>query len=161
MAGHIEVQDLPPSVFVFAFFGIPAIYQHRVLFYGIMGALVFRAMFIAMGSVLLQYHWVIWVFGAFLILTGIKMMFAPERSVDPEKNLLIHLFRRFVPVTPELHGQRFIVRLKGVLFIPWRRGNTAFPRGTSPCCPSAGWCDWSVCRRSRRRSYGWRWRVRQ
>jgi tellurite resistance protein TerC len=102
-------------VVVFSYFGIPAMYQHRILFYGIAGALVFRAIFIAAGSALLQYHWVIWVFGAFLILTGIKMMFAPEREIEPEKNIIIRLLRRVVPITPELHGQRFFVRLAGVL----------------------------------------------
>jgi tellurite resistance protein TerC len=87
-----------------------------VLFYGILGALVFRAIFIALGSALLQYHWVILLFGGLLILTGVKMMFAPDRKIDPDRNPLIRLFRRFVPVTSELHGQRFFVRLKGVLY---------------------------------------------
>jgi tellurite resistance protein TerC len=102
-------------VVVFAFFGIPAIYQHRVLFYGILGALVFRAVFIVMGAALLKYHWVVLLFGGFLILTGIKMMFAPDRAIDPEKNPLIRLFRRFVPVTQQLHGQSFFVRVDGAL----------------------------------------------
>ena len=111
----LSLDNIFVFVVVFTFFGIPAIYQHRVLFYGIAGALVFRAVFIAMGSVLLQYHWVIWLFGAFLILTGVKMLFAPDRKVDPEKNPLIRVFRRFVPVTGELHGQRFFVRVRGVM----------------------------------------------
>jgi tellurite resistance protein TerC len=112
----LSLDNIFVFVVVFTFFGIPAIYQHRVLFYGILGALVFRAIFIALGSALLQYHWVIVLFGVFLILTGVKMMFAPERKIDPDRNFLIRLFRRFVPVTPELHGQRFFVRLKGVLY---------------------------------------------
>jgi tellurite resistance protein TerC len=103
-------------VVVFTFFGIPAIYQHRVLFYGILGALAFRAVFIALGSALLQYHWIILFFGGFLILTGIKMMFAPDRKIEPERNPLIRLFRRFVPITGELYGQSVFVRLKGVLY---------------------------------------------
>ncbi|HWW75137.1 MAG TPA: TerC/Alx family metal homeostasis membrane protein, partial [Pyrinomonadaceae bacterium] len=90
-------------------------YQHRVLFYGIVGALIFRAAFIAVGSALMQHHWVVLVFGAFLIFTGVKMMFASEKGVEPEKNLLIRLFRRFVPVTNALHGQRFFVRENGLL----------------------------------------------
>lgn len=110
----LSLDNIFVFVVVFAFFGIPAMYQHRVLFYGIAGALVFRAMFIAAGSALLRYHWVIWLFGGFLILTGVKMMFAPERKVDPGKNPLIRLFRRFVPVTPELRGERFFVRVNGV-----------------------------------------------
>ncbi len=111
----LSLDNIFVFVVVFAFFGIPAVYQHRVLFYGILGALVFRALFIALGSVLLQYHWVLWLFGGLLILTGIKMMFAPDRRVEPDKNPLIRLFRRFVPVTAELHGQRFFVRCEGVL----------------------------------------------
>jgi len=112
----LSLDNIFVFVVVFTFFAIPAIYQHRVLFYGILGALVFRAVFIALGSALLQYHWVILLFGALLILTGVKMMFAPERKIDPDRNPLIRIFRRFVPVTPELHGQRFFVRLKGVLY---------------------------------------------
>jgi len=100
---------------VFGFFAVPAKYQHRVLFYGILGALVFRAIFIAMGSVLMQYHWVVIVFGAFLILTGVKMFFAPEKPIDPERNPVIRLFKRLMPVTPQLHGQRFFVRQSGRL----------------------------------------------
>ncbi len=112
----LSLDNIFVFVVVFAFFGIPAVYQHRVLFFGIAGALVFRALFIAAGSVLLQYHWIIWLFGGFLILTGVKMMFAPERKIEPEKNPLIRLFRRFVPVTDNLHGQRFFVRANGALY---------------------------------------------
>jgi tellurite resistance protein TerC len=112
----LSLDNIFVFVVVFTFFGIPALYQHRVLFFGIMGALVFRAVFIALGSVLLQYHWVIWAFGAILILTGLKMMLVPDKKIDPDRNPLIRLFRRFVPVTGELHGQRFFVRLKGVLY---------------------------------------------
>lgn len=112
----LSIDNIFVFVVVFTFFSIPAIYQHRVLFYGILGALVFRAVFIAAGSALLQYHWVILLFGGLLILTGVKMMFAPEKQIDPDRNPLIRLFRRFVPVTAELHGQQFFVRLKGVLY---------------------------------------------
>lgn len=111
----LSVDNIFIFVLVLGYFAIPAQYQHRVLFYGILGALVFRAVFIALGSVLMQIHWVVLLFGAFLIFTGIKMMFAPEKGLDPEKNPVIRLFRRFVPVTQELHGQRFFVRLNGVL----------------------------------------------
>ena len=112
----LSLDNIFVFVVVFTFFGIPALYQHRVLFFGIIGALAFRAVFIALGSMLLQYHWVIWLFGAVLILTGVKMMFVPDKKIDPDRNPLIRLFRRFVPVTGELHGQRFFVRLKGVLY---------------------------------------------
>lgn len=110
----LAVDNIFIFVLVFTYFAIPAIYQHRVLFYGIIGALIFRAIFIAMGSALMQYHVVILIFGAFLIFTGLKMMLAPEKGLEPEKNPLIRLFRKFVPVTGELHGQRFFVRLDGV-----------------------------------------------
>jgi tellurite resistance protein TerC len=109
----LAVDNIFVFVLVFAYFNIPAAYQHRVLFYGIIGALVFRAIFIAMGSVLMQYKWVVLLFGAFLLLTGVKMLFAPDRTVDPEKNVLLRLFRRVLPVTPQFHGQRFLVRLDG------------------------------------------------
>lgn len=112
----LSVDNIFVFVLVFSYFAIPAIYQHRVLFYGIIGALIFRAIFIAMGSVLMQYHWVILVFGAFLIFTGIKMMFTPDKEVEPDKNLMLRLLRRFVPVTPELHGKSFFVRINGMLY---------------------------------------------
>jgi tellurite resistance protein TerC len=102
-------------VVVFTFFGIPAIYQHRVLFYGILGALVFRAIFIALGAALLGYHWVVLLFGGFLLLTGIKMMFAPDHKIEPDKNPVVRLFRRLVPVTSSLHGQKFFLRQGGAL----------------------------------------------
>jgi tellurite resistance protein TerC len=112
----LAVDNIFVFVIVFSFFAIPAKYQHRVLFYGIIGALVFRAIFIAMGSVLMQYKWVVVVFGAFLILTGVKMFFAPEKGIHPDKNPVIKLFKRIVPVTPQLHGQSFFVRIDGRLF---------------------------------------------
>ena len=111
----LAVDNIFVFVVVFSFFAVPPQYQHRVLFYGILGALVFRAIFIAMGAVLMQYHWVVVLFGTFLILTGIKMFFAPEKPLEPGKNPVIRLFKRFVPVTPEMHGQRFFVRVNGRL----------------------------------------------
>ena len=83
------------------------------MFFGILGALVFRAAFIAVGSVLIQFQWVIIVFGVFLIVTGFKMMFAGEEKVDPEKNFVIRMFRRYVPVTSRLQGQKFFVIQQG------------------------------------------------
>jgi tellurite resistance protein TerC len=111
----LSLDNIFVFVVIFSFFGIPAIYHRRELFYGILGALLFRGIFIAAGSALLQYHWIMVLFGAFLILTGIKMMFAPDRAIEPEKNPIIRLFRRFVPVTSVLHGQKFFVRSRGVL----------------------------------------------
>jgi len=111
----LSVDNIFVFVVVFSFFAIPPKYQHRVLFYGIIGALIFRIIFIALGSVLLQWQWVIWFFGAFLILTGIKIIFAPEKPLDPERNPIIRLLRRLLPVTPQLQGERFLVRQNGIL----------------------------------------------
>lgn len=111
----LSVDNIFVFVMVFAYFAIPPLYQHRVLFYGIIGALLFRAVFIGAGSWLMQFHWVIYLFGAFLIITGIKMMFVPEKDIEPEKNLLIRAFKRFMPVTPKLHGKRFFIREGGRL----------------------------------------------
>jgi tellurite resistance protein TerC len=107
----LSVDNIFVFVVIFGYFAVPAIYQHRVLFYGIVGAFIFRAIFIAMGSVLMQYHWVILLFGAFLILTGVKMMFSSDKEIEPEKNLLIRAVKKFLPVTSEMHGKRFFVRI--------------------------------------------------
>jgi tellurite resistance protein TerC len=112
----LSVDNIFVFVLIFSYFAIPAKFQHRILFYGIIGALLFRAAFIAAGSVLMQYHWVIYLFGGFLVLTGIKMMFTPEKEIEPEKNLLIRLFKKVVPVTHELHGQKFFVSGKGMIY---------------------------------------------
>ncbi len=112
----LAVDNIFVFVVVFSFFSVPSIYQHRVLFYGIIGALVFRALFIALGSVLMQYQFIVYIFGAFLILTGIKLFVAPDQQIHPDRNPLIRLFRKFVPVTPDHHGERFFVRLQGTLY---------------------------------------------
>ncbi|MFT3743848.1 MAG: TerC family protein [Pyrinomonadaceae bacterium] len=112
----LSVDNIFIFVMVFAYFAIPAIYQHRVLFYGIIGALMFRALFIGAGSWLMQFHWVIYLFGAFLIITGIKMVFASDKEIEPEKNLLIRLFKRFMPVSAKLDGKHFFTRQNGRLF---------------------------------------------
>jgi tellurite resistance protein TerC len=109
----LSVDNIFVFVMVFSYFAIPPKYQHRVLFYGILGALLFRAIFIALGSYLMAFHWVVIVFGAFLILTGLKMMFVPDKGIDPEKNPVIRLLRRLMPITPELDGQNFVVTRAG------------------------------------------------
>jgi tellurite resistance protein TerC len=111
----LSVDNVFVFVMIFSYFGIPALYQHRILFYGIIGALVFRSIFISAGSVLMQYHWVVLIFGGFLVLTGVKMLFVPDKNVDPEKNPVVRLFKKFVPVTPKLDGQKFFTRINGVL----------------------------------------------
>ncbi|HEX2869366.1 MAG TPA: TerC family protein [Ignavibacteriales bacterium] len=112
----LAVDNIFVFVVVFGFFSVPIKYQHRVLFFGILGALVFRIIFIAMGSLLLQYHWVVIVFGIFLILTGLKILFAPEKPIDPERNPVIRLFRSIFPVTHTFEGHRFFLRKEGVLY---------------------------------------------
>jgi TerC family integral membrane protein len=112
----LSVDNIFVFVLIFGYFAVPAKYQHRVLFYGILGALIFRAIFIAMGAALMQYHWVILLFGAFLIFTGVKMMFSPEKEIEPDKNFLIRAFKRVVPATHELHGERFFVRIAKRLY---------------------------------------------
>ena len=112
----LAVDNIFVFVVVFSFFAIPLKYQHRVLFFGIIGALIFRIIFIAMGSILLQYQWIVIFFGAFLILTGFKIIFAPEKPIDPEKNPVIKLFKKFFPVTSTFEGQKFFIRKEGVLY---------------------------------------------
>jgi len=109
----LSVDNIFVFVVVFTFFGIPAQYQHRVLFFGILGALVARVIFISLGAVLMKFHWVIWVFGGFLILTGLKILFAPEKPMDPEKNPMLRLLRRFIPITTRFDGQKFVVMENG------------------------------------------------
>ena len=111
----LSVDNIFVFVVVFRYFGISLLYQHRVLYYGIIGAFIFRTAFIIVGSILIQYQVVIWFFGGFLIVTGIRLMYSEEEKVEPEKNPLIRLFKRWVPVTSSLHGQRFFVRLDGVI----------------------------------------------
>ncbi|HEX9961029.1 MAG TPA: TerC family protein [Pyrinomonadaceae bacterium] len=111
----LSIDNIFVFVLVFSYFRIPPEYKHRVLFYGILGALVFRALFIALGSALMQFHWIIYLFGGFLIITGIKMMFSHSEEIEPEKNFLIRIFKRFMPVTHEIDGKNFFVRKEGIL----------------------------------------------
>ena len=110
----LSVDNLFVFLMIFQYFGTPAIYQHRVLFWGIVGALVMRAIFIASGAALLEnFHWMIYVFGAFLIITGIKMLLQGDEKLEPDRNPVVRLFQRFVPITHEYEGQRFFVRKNG------------------------------------------------
>ena len=112
----LSVDNIFVFVLIFSYFAVPAQYQHRVLFWGILGALVMRAARILVGAALIkEFHWIIWVFGAFLIFTGIKMAFHKNEELQPEKNPLISLFRRIMPVTDAYQGSRFFVRQAGKL----------------------------------------------
>ena len=110
----LSIDNIFVFVLVFSYFAIPAKYKHRVLFYGILGALVFRAIFIALGSALMQFHFVIYIFGAFLIITGIKMMFSHTEEIEPDKNFLIRIFKRLMPVTHEIRGKEFFLKKDGI-----------------------------------------------
>lgn len=101
-------------VLIFTYFAVPAAYQHRVLFWGIVGALVFRAAFIAAGAALLErFHFTLYVFGAFLVFTGIRMAVRQEVDVHPDQNPVLRLARRLFPITPAYRGQSFFVREDG------------------------------------------------
>jgi tellurite resistance protein TerC len=106
----LSVDNIFVFIVVFSAFAVPADLQHRVLFWGILGALVMRAIFIVLGAALLhRFHWIIYVFGAFLVFTGIKLLVQRGEEVHPEKNPLFRLFRRFVPSVGEYRGGRFTV----------------------------------------------------
>ena len=111
----LAIDNVFVFVVVFNYFAIPAKYQHRILFFGIIGALIFRAIFIALGASLLQYEWVVLIAGAFLVLTGIKILFAPNKVPDPGANPLVKLVKKFFPVTSDFQGQNFFIRINGVL----------------------------------------------
>jgi tellurite resistance protein TerC len=105
----LSVDNMFVFVLVFQYFGIPPKFQHRVLFFGILGALLFRAVFIGIGSALIQYNWVLWIFGAFLIVTGYRMFRGSMEDIDPGQSPGIRLVRRFFPITEELAGHNFFV----------------------------------------------------
>jgi tellurite resistance protein TerC len=113
----LSVDNLFVFLVIFSYFAVRATYQHRVLFWGILGALVLRAVFILTGSALLNhFHWMIYVFGIFLIFTGVKLLFAGEEKLEPEKNPAVRLVRRFIKLTPDYVGQQFFVRIDGRLW---------------------------------------------
>jgi tellurite resistance protein TerC len=108
----LSVDNIFVIVLIFSYFKTPSIYQHKILFWGIIGALIMRAIFIFAGIALLEkFHWTIYIFGAILIFTGYKMLMQKEKKVEPEKNPVIKLFRRIIPMTHELHGGKFFVKL--------------------------------------------------
>jgi tellurite resistance protein TerC len=112
----LSVDNIFVFVLIFTYFAVPRAYQHRVLFWGILGALVMRGAMIAAGAALIErFGWVVWIFGAFLIFTGIRMAFHKHQEINPEHNPLIKLVRRFVPTSSEYHGDKFFVRKAGVL----------------------------------------------
>jgi tellurite resistance protein TerC len=112
----LSVDNLFVFLVIFSYFSVPKAYQHRVLFWGILGALVFRAVFIALGAVLIaKFHWIMYLFGAILIVTGIRLMLKTEEE-HPERNPLFRLFTRFVPATSDYRGTKLLVREGGRWF---------------------------------------------
>ena len=112
----LSMDNIFVFVLIFTYFAVPAVYQHRVLFWGIMGALIMRGVMIAAGAALIkQFHWIIYIFGAFLVFTGIRMAFHDNDEIHPEQNPLIRLFRRLMPVTKDYEGEHFFVRHGGKL----------------------------------------------
>lgn len=113
----LSVDNIFVFLLIFSYFSVPLAYQRRVLLWGILGALVMRGIFIAVGATLLHYfHWIIYVFGGFLIFTGVQMLRAGDEQTDPENNPVIRLVRRILPVTDDYEEQRFFVRRQGKLF---------------------------------------------
>ena len=113
----LSVDNLFVFLAAFSFFAVPENLQHRVLFWGILGALITRGLFIAVGAALLSaFHWVTYIFGVFLVLTALRLLFGGDEEVRPEKNPVLALFRRFVRFTPDYDGAHFLVRRGGKLF---------------------------------------------
>ena len=113
----LSVDNIFVFLVLFQYFGVEPRYQHRVLFWGIFGALVMRGILIAAGVVLIaRFHWILYVFGAFLVWAGIKMMFHKAHDVHPEKNPVFRWARKYLPVTNDYHGQQFFVHEGGI----WR-----------------------------------------
>lgn len=112
----LSVDNIFVIALLFSYFSVPPRYQHKVLFWGILGALVMRASMIAVGAKLIaEFAWIIYLFGAFLILTGIKMIAKQETDIHPEQTFVVRLFHRFIPVTRDYHDGHFFVRHKGAL----------------------------------------------
>jgi tellurite resistance protein TerC len=110
----LSIDNIFVFLLIFSYFGIPPLYQHKVLFYGILGALILRAIFIATGVTLIQtFHWIIYVFGGFLVVTGLRMGIQKHKEIHPEKNPVIRLFQRFMAITDQFENGKFFVKKGG------------------------------------------------
>jgi len=108
----LSVDNLFVFIMLFTFFDVQPKYQHKVLFWGILGALILRAIFIFSGVALIsKFHWIIYIFGAFLVFTGIKMLFHKDEGIVPDRNPLVRLFKKFFPVSEQIYGSKFFVKL--------------------------------------------------
>lgn len=115
----LSVDNLFVFLLIFRYFRVPPIYQHKVLFWGILGALVMRGIFILLGVALIRrFHWIIYAFGAFLIYTGIQLLRPGQEEIDPEQNPVLKVVRKFLPVTPDYVNGKFFVRDPGLFATP-------------------------------------------
>ena len=113
----LSVDNLFVFLMILSYFSVPPAYQHKVLFWGILGALIMRGLMIAVGTVLIQmFHWLLYIFGGFLIVTGVRMVLRQHDEVHPEQNPVVRLFTRFMPVTTAYHAEKFFVQLNGRYF---------------------------------------------
>ncbi len=113
----LSVDNLFVFLIIFSYFHIPLQFQHRVLFWGILGAVLMRGVFIGCGIALIHaFYWIMYLLGAFLVVTGIKLFFEKEKEIEPDKNWVINLFRKLIPVTKDLRGNRFFLRENGRLW---------------------------------------------
>ncbi|MCX8011732.1 MAG: TerC family protein [Desulfobacterota bacterium] len=113
----LSVDNIFVFLLIFRYFRVPTLYQHKVLFWGILGALIMRAIFIFMGITLIQrFHWMVLVFGIFLVVSGIKMAFQKDKEIHPEKNLVLRLFRKIMPVTGNYEEDKFFLKKEKTLF---------------------------------------------
>jgi len=113
----LSVDNLFVFLMILSYFSVPPAYQHKVLFWGILGALLMRGLMIAVGTILIQmFHWILYIFGGFLILTGVKMVLQQHNELHPEQNPVVRLFTRFMPVTTAYHAEKFFVQLNGRYF---------------------------------------------
>jgi tellurite resistance protein TerC len=113
----LSIDNLFVFVLIFSYFRVPDEYQHKILFWGILGALVMRALFIATGVALIhKFHWIIYVFGVFLIITGVRIAIEKGKEIHPERNPVLRIFKRIMPLVHLFHGDKFFVRLDGRFF---------------------------------------------
>jgi tellurite resistance protein TerC len=113
----LSVDNIFVFILIFSYFAVKDQYQHKILFWGILGALIMRGIFIFAGVALInRFHWIVIIFGGFLVFTGIRMLFQSDQEVDPEKNPIVRFFKKFLPVTHSMHGDKLIIRQNHKLY---------------------------------------------
>lgn len=113
----LSVDNIFVFILIFSYFAVKDQYQHEVLFWGILGALIMRGMFIFAGVAMInRFHWIVIIFGGFLVFTGIRMLFNKDGEVDPEKNIIVRFFRKFLPVSRTMHGDKMFIRENNKLY---------------------------------------------